>query len=96
MEMNGLKEATAQNMIKYIYTGSINDVKIDTVSDHLNLASTLKLKQRGQLVQKRLINSLDPSNCIKPNRDSLRPSYSQDQGTSKEHNHEQPERSCHP
>ena len=63
--MNGLKEATAQNMIKYIYTGSINDVKIDTVSDHLNLASTLKLKQRGQLVQKRLINSLDPSNCIK-------------------------------
>ena len=28
MDITGLKEATTQNMIKYIYTGSINDVKI--------------------------------------------------------------------
>ena len=45
--------------------GSIDDVNIDTVSDHLNLASSFKLNPRGQLDQKKLVNLLDPSNCIK-------------------------------
>ena len=59
-----LEEVTAHNMIKYIYTGTIGDVPIDTVSDHLNLASTYKLELMGQLVQKKLIDSLESSNCI--------------------------------
>ena len=62
--INDLKEVTAQNMMKYIYTGTIGDVPTDTVSHHLYLANFFKLKPMGQLVQKKLIDSLDPSNCI--------------------------------
>ena len=46
-------------------TGTIGDVTIYSVSDHLNLASMMKLELMGKLVQKKLIDSLDPSNCIK-------------------------------
>ena len=45
-------------------TGTIGDVTIYSVSDHLNLASMMKLELMGKLVQKKLIDSLDPSNCI--------------------------------
>ena len=54
-----------ENMMKYIYTGTIGDVPPDTVSGHLNLTSTFKLEPMGELVQKKLIDSLDPTNCIK-------------------------------
>ena len=52
-------------MIKYIYTGTIDDVPIDTVRDHLRLVTMFKLEPMGQLFQKRIIDSLDISNCIK-------------------------------
>ena len=64
IQINDLKEVTAQNMMKYIYTGTIGDVPTDTVSHHLYLANFFKLKPMGQLVQKKLIDSLDSSNCI--------------------------------
>ena len=64
IDEEGAKVA-AENMMKYIYTGTIGDVPPDTVSGHLNLTSTFKLEPMGELVQKKLIDSLDPTNCIK-------------------------------
>ena len=58
-------EVTAKNMVKYIYTGTIDDVPIDTVSDHLRLVAEFKLEPMGQLVQRRVIETLDTFNCIK-------------------------------
>ena len=67
IELDGFAEVPAKNMIKYIYTGTIDDVPIDTVSAHLSLVTMFKLEQMGQLVQRRIIDSLelDISNCIK-------------------------------
>ena len=59
------KEVTAHNMIKFIYTGTIDDVPLDTVRDHLHLATTYKLEMMGPLVQKRLSDSLSAANCVK-------------------------------
>ena len=38
---------------------------MDSVSDLLRLASTYKLEPMVELVQKKLMDSLDPTNCIK-------------------------------
>ena len=64
IDEEGAKVA-AENMMKYIYTGTIGDVPPDTVSGHLNLTSTFKLEPMGELVQKKLVDSMDSSNCIK-------------------------------
>ena len=57
-------EVTAHNMIKFIYTGTIDDVPLDTVRNHLHLVTTYKLDMMGPLVQKRLSDSLSASNCV--------------------------------
>ena len=36
-----------------------------SLNDHLSLAGTYKLEPMAELVQKKLMDSLDPSNCIK-------------------------------
>ena len=65
IDEEGAKVAAAENMIKYIYTGTISDVPPETISAHLYLASTFKLEPMGELIQKKLIDSLDPTNSIK-------------------------------
>mgnify|MGYP001410787047 CR=1 FL=1 len=52
-------------MIKFIYTGTIDDVPLDTVRGHLHLVTTYKLEMMGPLVQKRLSDSLSAANCVK-------------------------------
>ena len=63
--LDGLCEVSAKNTIKYIYTGTIDDVPIDTFSAHLKLVFEFKLYGLAELVQRRIIDSLDASNCIK-------------------------------
>ena len=58
-------KAVANNVLKFIYTGTIDDVPLDSATDHLNLAATYKLEPMGELVLKKLVDSLDSSNCIK-------------------------------
>ena len=58
-------EEAAKNMVRFIYTGTIDDVPIDSVSDHFKLAATFKLEMIGQLLQKKLCDSLNDSNCVK-------------------------------
>ena len=65
MESDEMTVEATQNMIKYIYTGTIDDVAMDSVSAHLSLVTMFKLEPMGQLVQRRIIESLDSSNCIK-------------------------------
>jgi len=60
-----VSKAAPHNMLMFIYTGMIDDVPLEAVSDHLWLAATCKLEPMAELVQKKLIDSLDPSNCIK-------------------------------
>ena len=55
----------AQNMLKFMYTGTIDSVPLNSASDHLRIATTYKLEPMGELVQKKLVDSLDSSNCIK-------------------------------
>ena len=58
-------KAAVHNMIKFIYTGTIDDVPIDTVSDHLRLATTFMLEPMRQLVEKTLIDDISTSNALK-------------------------------
>ena len=58
-------EVAVKNMMKYIYTGTIDDVPIDKVPDHLRLVTMIKLEPMGQLVQRRIIDVMNDSNCIK-------------------------------
>ena len=54
--------------LKFIYVGTIDNVPLVSVSDLLcllSLAATYKLELMRELVQKKLIDSLSPSNCIK-------------------------------
>ena len=62
-----LIKKVAQNILKFIYTGTIDDVPLDSVSDLLRLAATYKLEPMSELVQKKLIDSLklNPLNSVK-------------------------------
>ena len=60
----GIKKV-AQNVLKFMYTGTIDDVPLDSANDHLRIATTYKLEPMEELVQKKLMDSLDSSNCIK-------------------------------
>ncbi len=62
-----MNKAVPHNMLKFIYTGTIDDVPLDSVSDHLRLAATYKLESMSELVQKKLIDSLklNPLNSVK-------------------------------
>ena len=58
-------KAAVHNMIEFIYTGTIDDVPIDTVSDHLRLAKTFKLEPMEQLVERKLTDEISTSNALK-------------------------------
>ena len=89
IEEEGAKVA-AENTMKYIYTGTIGDVPPETVSAHLYLASTFKLEPMGELIQKKLIDSLDPTNCI-PHHGTFKPSPPWAKGKGNQNNRVQPE-----
>jgi len=63
-KLEPVSEAARHNMLKFIYTGTIDEVPPYSVSHHLSLAATYKLEPMAELVQKKLTDSLDSSNCI--------------------------------
>ena len=66
-EMGHHFTTAVKNMISFIYSGILktSDIPIETVPDHLRLATTYNLEPMRQLVEQKLIDCISASNAIK-------------------------------